>query len=192
MDSRRASQAGFSLIEIVVTITILVIASSTAAVLTNSVLPGIRADSQGKRLIAMMQYARGLATSSRRDVELRFNVPASTAQLVLMDAGIERPVQRLDFEYAVKFTQFGGLGDTPDAFGDNDVVDFGGAARIVFEPDGSVIDETGLPVNGTVFLGIEGELSAARAVTLTGTTGRARMYRWSRTQTATGGWWSAQ
>jgi prepilin-type N-terminal cleavage/methylation domain-containing protein len=192
MRSRASSQAGFSLIEIVVAMTILVIASGTAVVLTNSVLPGIRADSQGRRLIAMMQYARGMATSSRRDVELRFDVPANTAQLVLMDAGVERPLQRLDLEYHVEFTKFPGLGDTPDGFGDADVIDFGGATRIVFEPDGSVIDETGLPVNGTVFLGMDGEVHAARAITLTGTTGRARMYHWSSAATPSGGWRSSQ
>jgi hypothetical protein len=36
-----------------------------------------------------------------------------------------------------------------------------------------------VPVNGTVFVGIPGERNSARAVTVTGASGRAQAYRWT-------------
>lgn len=192
MRHRPAAQAGFSLIEMLIAVTIIVVATSTAIAVTTSILPGIRADSQGRRVIALMQYGRDLAISNRRNVEIRFDDDLNTTTLVLMDAGVEKPVQTLYFEYEAEFRQMPSLGDTPEGYGAAGTIDFGDSTRIIFEPEGSVIDETGLPVNGTVFLGIHDQLQAARAITLTGTTGRARMYRWSRADSPYGGWWSPQ
>jgi hypothetical protein len=48
----------------------------------------------------------------------------------------------------------------------------------MFGPDGSFVDPTGVPVNGTVFLGVPGQVETARAVTVFGSTGRVRGYRW--------------
>jgi hypothetical protein len=191
MSLRPAGQAGFSVIELLIATSLFVVMSAATVMVTNAALPGIRADSQARRLMALMQRGRDLAIANRRDVEIRFDTGEHTATLVLMDAGVEKPMETVYFEYHVQYRQFPGLGDTPEEFGAQEVVDFGDSTRIIFEPDGSVIDETGLPVNGTVFLGIEGHVEAARAVTLMGTTARPRMYRYSKTG-GEDGWWSPQ
>lgn len=188
-----SGQRGFTVLELVMAMGLFVVMSATTVMVTNSVLPGIRADGQARRLMALMNYARDLAISTRRDIELQFDTQDATATIVRMDAGLGTPIQTVFFEYDVKFMQFSGLGDTPDGYGADDVVDFGDSARVIFEPDGSVVDETGLPTNGTVFLGIRGSVQAARAVTLTGTTARPRMYRYSRAGGGGGrGWWSPE
>jgi hypothetical protein len=43
-------------------------------------------------------------------------------------------------------------------------------------------------VNGTIYFWIPGQVMTARAVTLTGSTGRARFYVWTSNATWTGGW----
>ena len=68
--------------------------------------------------------------------------------------------------------------DTPDAFGADAPASLGGATRLFFISDGSLVDEDSLPVNGTIFLGTADRPASARAITITGTTARARRYRW--------------
>jgi hypothetical protein len=49
---------------------------------------------------------------------------------------------------------------------------------MMFQSDGEFLDgATALPINGTVFLGIPGQQSTARAVTVLGTTGRVRGWK---------------
>ncbi len=72
---------------------------------------------------------------------------------------------------------------TPDGFGtgsnafDFDQVTGGGGTTIYFYPDGSAQDagpNGGNPDNGVVYLGLPGQLSTCRAITLWGYTGRLR------------------
>jgi hypothetical protein len=76
-----------------------------------------------------------------------------------------------------------GMPDTPDAYGNANPIEFESVANgpvggMVFQSDGEFLDgATFLPINGTVFLGITGQQSTARAVTVLGTTGRVRGWK---------------
>jgi hypothetical protein len=71
-----------------------------------------------------------------------------------------------------------GVPDTPDGFGLGPGVVFqDGLTTIYFLADGSVTDSNGIPVSGTVFLGMTGR-PAVRAVTVLGPSGRVQSYRW--------------
>ena len=72
-----------------------------------------------------------------------------------------------------------GVPDSPDAFGNATAFDFGGAAIVQFLADGSLADGGAIPLNGTIFLGAPDTVLSARAVTVTGATGRAMAYRWN-------------
>jgi hypothetical protein len=51
---------------------------------------------------------------------------------------------------------------------------------ILFNSDGTLIDQQGRPINGTVFLAVRGGTDrSARAITVLGATGRVRAYRWT-------------
>ena len=165
------------------------IASAMAALISNAMLPSIRADGQARRLVALIQYAREVAIASRRNVRLQFNVATRTATLTRMDAGLGTPLESLVFEFELRY-QLMGLPDTPELYGADTATDFGDSQNLLFEPDGSFIDETGLPINGTIFLGISNQLQTARAITITGTTARPRLYRWSGADP--GGQWIGQ
>jgi prepilin-type N-terminal cleavage/methylation domain-containing protein len=82
---------------------------------------------------------------------------------------------------------------TPDGFGTgSNAIDFdqgvgaAGAISIYFQPDGSAMDINGNINNGVVYFGRPGELLSSRAITLWGTTGRIRGWRYFSTPTA--GW----
>jgi prepilin-type N-terminal cleavage/methylation domain-containing protein len=74
---------------------------------------------------------------------------------------------------------------TPDGFGTASyAIDFdqgvglGGATSIYFQPDGTALDINGNINNGVIYMGRVGELSSSRAITLWGSTGRIRGWRY--------------
>ena len=69
--------------------------------------------------------------------------------------------------------------DTPEGFGKASGVYFGTAISIMFSPDGTLVNQSGVPVNGTVFLSLPNAPRSVRAITVLGSTGRVRGYRWS-------------
>src|SRR6267378_315278 len=58
----------------------------------------------------------------------------------------------------------------------------GGPPIMKFSTTGAFIDGGNSLVNGTVFLGIPGKPSTARAISILGATGRVREYHWDGTQ----------
>ena len=56
---------------------------------------------------------------------------------------------------------------------------FGAAQTISFNTEGMMVDGSGNPLNGTVFLMIPKNVGSARAVTVLGSVGRVRGYRWN-------------
>jgi hypothetical protein len=174
---------GFTLAEVLVVAAIFMTISAMGTAILMSSITMMRADSEAQRLIGLFQLARETAIMRQRDIELVFDLATNRARLVLHDGGVETPLREVSLEHGVSFHQFGGVPDTPDGFGAGDAIDFNGAARLIFISDGSFVGADDLPVNGTVFLGMPGRNETARAVTLTGATSRARVYRWS------GAWW---
>ena len=89
---------------------------------------------------------------------------------------------------SVIYTTFPGEPDTPDGYGNAGPIYFGGvnngpAAGMIYQSDGTFAAATGIPINGTVFMGIADQPTTARAVTILGTTGRVRSYHISGTTT---------
>jgi len=83
----------------------------------------------------------------------------------------------------VTFMTFATEPDTPDAFGNATPICFGAVAGcpnppfMQFQSNGTFVDGTGTPLNGTVFLGVTNIPTSARAITLLGTTGQVRLYK---------------
>jgi hypothetical protein len=173
------SERGFSLSETIVATTFCLVVSAMAFATMNAALPSLRVDNQVSRVAGLLRTARETAIARQRDVELRFDVSANRVMIVRHEIEQEVPVEMVALESHVVFTQFEGMGDTPDGYGSNDAVDFGGAQPVFFAADGSVVDAAGIPANGTIFLGIEGRRETARAITITGSTARWRVYKWA-------------
>ncbi|MEW6323358.1 MAG: GspH/FimT family pseudopilin [Acidobacteriota bacterium] len=177
--ARWSSSAGLTFPELIVAVAIFTIATGIGLATVGAIVPSLRTDTQVGRLQGTLQFAREHAIAQRRDVELRVDADASVVSLVRHDGGVEAPVLELAFEYGVRFLQFSGLGDTPEGYGDQSAVDFGGSTQLLFTADGMLIDETGAPINGTFYLGMPDRIDTARAVAVTGSTARGRVYRWN-------------
>ena len=84
-------------------------------------------------------------------------------------------------ESGLQFLLLAGAPDTPMRFGLKrpSGIAFGAATQILFNSDGTLIDQNGNPLNGTVFIEIPGMAPSYRAVTVLGGTGRIRGYKWN-------------
>ncbi|NWG14768.1 MAG: hypothetical protein HXY20_14680 [Acidobacteria bacterium] len=178
---RPRQDAGFSLLETGILLSIMTILAGFALLNLPAILPTMRADAALNQTVAQLRTGRELAVSQRRNVELRF-LDDDKIQLVRLDVPTGTTVlSTVTLENNIEFLLFAELPDTPDSFGNGSAVDFSGAARLVFLSDGTLVDGLGDPVSGSVFLGLADHPETARAVTILGATGRIRGYRWART-----------
>jgi len=176
------NERGYTFPEVVITLAVFSIASGMGVGLFGPAIATTRVNSQAQRIVSLVHMARATAIREQRDVELRFDEASGSVRLVRTEAGGEVNLADVTLEYGVKLLQFDGTGDTPDAFGNETVADFGDSARMFFISDGSLVDERGVPLNGTIFLGVPNDAGSARAITITGTTARPRLYRWMSAQ----------
>jgi len=138
-----------------------------------------RGDANLRLMLWQLQVARELALNERRSIEVRLVEPNQIVTLRREIPAGETLLGRVFFEGNVRFTRFAGVPDTPERFGDDRAIAFGDATELVFTADGQFVNERGEPINGSVFFGVPGEVTTARAVTIFGPTGRVRAYRWT-------------
>lgn len=67
--------------------------------------------------------------------------------------------------------------ETPDGLGASAAVDFAGAQEIYYLPDSTAVNAGGQITSGIVYMARPGKVLTARAVTVSGTTARIRMWR---------------
>jgi prepilin-type N-terminal cleavage/methylation domain-containing protein len=173
-------RAGFSLIELMVVLGVIGVATAMAVLVMPSALVSAKADSGATRLQSVLRTAREQAISQRRNVRVAFNTPN---QIVVSREDVPGPgttvLTTILLEDGMSFRLFAGLPDTPDAFGSGSATSFGTATTYKFTSEGSFVDQNGDAVNGTVFLGRTNEPLSARAVSLFGPTALIRQWRWN-------------
>jgi prepilin-type N-terminal cleavage/methylation domain-containing protein len=180
------SQEGFSLLEILTAVAIISIILGMAMLNYGSILPNFKANSAMDQLLYRLRSTREQAIAHRREVKVQFvgNNQITITELWL--TGTAPAPTTYTFEGGAQYLTFSGLPDTPAAFGNSAPVYFeglsGGPPIMKFTTNGSLIDGGNTLVNGTVFLGIPGRASTARAITVLGATGRVREYHWDGTQ----------
>jgi type II secretory pathway pseudopilin PulG len=179
-------QQGFSLLEGLVAIGIIMIILAMAIINFGNMMPNARANSAMAQMLYRVRSARELAIAHRHEVQIQF---VGTNQLTISElfvVGTPPPPSTYTFEGGAQYVLLPGLPDTPMAFGNSSAIYFGGVTGgppiMKFTTNGSFIDGGNTLVNGTVFLGIPGKNQSARAVTILGATGRVRDYHYDGTQ----------
>lgn len=185
----REKQGGFSILEVTMVTAITLIILGMSVIKLQPLWQQVQANSALQEIKETLREARELAISQRRTIVVQFsdgntlnlfqvaepsNVRATTAFLTLPLPG------------QAQFLTFTGEIDTPDAFGipTSGGIEFGGssgtpASGVEFQSDGTFTDGNGNPINGTVFLGLPGVPTSARAVTILGNTGRIKPYHYT-------------
>jgi Tfp pilus assembly protein FimT len=190
-DSRSA--AGFSLVEMVLVVGLAAVLTGMAVSQIGISGPGMKGDGAMRVILGQMNQARQTAIQQRRYVRVVFTTP-NLMQAIREDTTTTTaacPVATctiLPFsaylEGNVQFGLVSGVPDTPDLFGNNSAafngspVAFGTVTNVKFAPNGTLVNQDGVLTNGTVFLAIPGTALSSRAVTVLGSTGRVRGYKW--------------
>lgn len=187
---------GFSVIEVLVVVAISMVIAGIAIVQAQPALQQIRANAAKDLVQGTLRRGRELAISDRRSVKVEFlvnppaNPPGSYVRLTRLGGGVgpDTVITTTPIPGSVIYTTFAGEPDTPDGFGNAGPIYFAGvnggpAAGMIYQSDGTFAAATGIPINGTVFMGIAGQPTTARAITILGTTGRVRAYHISGTKT---------
>jgi len=178
----RKSEAGYSLIEMVVVVGIMSLVSGMAVFQMSSTRAAMKGDAAMRLVLSQLNYARENAITQRRNMKVVFDM-GTRVQVVREETdGTTTTLQSVFFESG----QYGKLvsADTPDGFHNDspDGITFSGATgtplQIRFTPDGKFVNQDGAMQNGTVLVGLLSDPLSARAVTVMGSTGRIRGYRW--------------
>jgi prepilin-type N-terminal cleavage/methylation domain-containing protein len=178
---RARSQRGFSLLEIMAVLAIMGIVGGMATASMTSSRRAMQGDGAMRLLMGELALAREMAVTQRRDMQIKF-VGTNWVQVIRQEipAGT-KVLESVYFEGNVQFALIPGIGDTPDGFGTANGVAFGLTQSLTFNTEGTLVDDAGNPINGTVFLSIANIKQSQRAVTVMGSTGRVRGYKWTGT-----------
>lgn len=176
---RRRAEQGYSLIELMIVVGILGVVTAIAVVQIGAEKQALVGDGAMRVVMAQMTAARELAITQRRNMDLLFT---GTNVVQIVREEVPGPtlttLSQIPFESGLQFLNIAGLPDTPDAFGNATAVSFAAATQIKFTPNGTLVDQNGNLLNGTVFVALPGQKMSARAVTIFGSTGRVRGFRW--------------
>ncbi len=193
---RRTNEDGFSLVEIVIVAAAIILVMAMAVPFTQKLTINYRADAAMNQVVRMLRDARHSAISDRRTTTVNFSnaalngvaPPLIQLQQLPANGGVPVTLVTVGLQSGIQYIVLVGP-DTPMQFGNNTPISFtnpanagGGLPATQFLADGSFGAAINTPVNGTVFLGIQGEPNSARAVTILGATGRIRSYHWDGTQ----------
>lgn len=203
--NRDCRARGFSLLEMMIVICILMIIGGISFMALQPALKDARANSAFESAMMPLRVARQRAIAERKQYIVCFGIAAPTGALTPMGAPTAQSVQifRWDAGTAlsaatqvtavtlpidINFQTIPGLPNTPatvpDGFGNATVaLDFdqgvAGAIKnqVMFMPDGSAHDVNGNLNSGILYVARNGDLYSSRAVTLYGATGRIRGWR---------------
>jgi prepilin-type N-terminal cleavage/methylation domain-containing protein len=200
MPRRAFDQRGFTLIELMVTITIGIILVGIGMANIGSLVKSSKADGGLAAVSGALRSARELAVGNRRNVKLTFGTntitltrieycPATCTNLNYATfpgctstcAQATTSLRTITLEGRTEIRLTTGVPDTPDGFGGGlaAATAFGLLTPPMFTTDGSLINSNGDVVNGTVFIGVYGDPLSTRAVTIFGPTGATHLWKWN-------------
>lgn len=184
MRKRTNSERGFSLIEVLISMVVMAVIMAATIIEMQPLVQQMHANTAANMILGQLRTARQLSIAKRRDIQVQFigtNEIKLTQQPVPGVAGGPIVISDLFLNPTVSYITFGGMPDSPDGFGNAGAVEFGGVVGglpiMQFQSNGTFVDANGIPVNGTVFIGVTNIATSARAITVLGTTGRIRLYR---------------
>ena len=178
---RQNRQAGFTLIETLIVVAIVVILVGIGAANLIPTIRNSRADRAVQTVLQEMRRARQQALDERRIFIITFIPPRSIRVQRREIGGALTLLRQTDLPQDISFqilpqVPVGGA-STPDNFGTGAVaIDFNGGTQIFFQPDGSAQDALGQINNGVVYLGRTNDALSARAVSMFGATGRVKSW----------------
>lgn len=181
----RTAMRGVTLIEMMIVLTIILIASAIFFMNMQPALRQARVTNAYNITLMAMRQAHDKAVNERRVYIVSFVAPGT---ITLTQAATAVVTNTYTLPTDIRFDAEPGLPNTlattPDHFGiGGTAIDFdqnvtgGVKTQVYFQPDGSAQDINSNINNGIIYIARPGELYSSRAITLWGATGRLRGWR---------------
>jgi len=183
LQQMRSSERGYSLVEVLVVASLLMVLMAMALVQINTSRAVMNADNGMRLVMGELARARDMAVQQRRNIQVEFpSLSGNEIRLTRLEIpNGSTSVHRIIMEGNIRFALPAGTPDTTDGFGAGSALDFDTANpinEVVFNSDGMLVNRlTGNVINGTIFLAAPNDTYATRAVTILGATGRIRGFR---------------
>jgi type II secretory pathway pseudopilin PulG len=193
------ADAGFSMVEVLIVMVIMIIGVSVSIVQIGPVVKTARVDTAASYVLNEIRHTRERAIDERRKYRITFVTNAASPfatmnvfQGNLNAAGVlvftpDTINRSLSLPYDLQFLAPNPAPATaPDGqlCGQNPAIDFsvtgaacGSSTTLTFNPDGSISDVVGNPASGAIYMGRPGEPLATRAVSFFGATGQTKGWR---------------
>lgn len=176
---------GFSLIEMMITVTIILVVSGIALMGLQPAMRTGRVVNGYNITLAAMRQARDYAVGQRQEYEISFSNAVVPNTITITQTGNGNVVATYQLPTDVTFQTPAGLptaaNAVPDGFGNGATpIDFdqtiagGVKTAIYFMPDGTGQDVNGNINNGVIYIARAGDINSCHAITEWGTTGRLR------------------
>lgn len=189
---RGRKDSGFSLVEALVVVAIILIMSAAAIVQIQSTLKRAKSDTALTLASNQLRRYHEAAVNQRQIYRVTLKSPREidVDQVTINSGNGDLQFNPISTIYLPNETQFlcvTGIPTTknalPDTFGDGKTaVDFsldygGGGNEIFFQRDGRATDENGRPNNGVLYIAQPGDVSSSKAITVWGATGHIKEWR---------------
>jgi prepilin-type N-terminal cleavage/methylation domain-containing protein len=184
---KQTHQRGLSILELLTVLAIMAVVATAALPRIESALRESRVQTALVNVVVEMRRARQLAMDQRRIHSVTFTSPR-TLTITRIETGGNPNVQlsQITLPSDVSFTR-NSISSEPDGFSTSGAFTFcGSGGSFNFTPQGAGVDGSNSLCNGVVYIGIPGRLETTRAVTLFGSTGRSKGFRY----TQSGAMWS--
>jgi prepilin-type N-terminal cleavage/methylation domain-containing protein len=181
------TQKGYSLLEGLAALAVIGVVSGMTLLGFQTVLPNSKANSATDQLLYQLRSARETAIAHRCEVQVQFVGNNQLTLTQIWTVGNPPAPVTTNLQGGAQYLLYAGLPDLPAPynFGNAAPIYFqataGGPPLMKFTTNGSFINVGGTTINGTIFLGLPGNSSTARAISILGATGRVREYHWTGT-----------
>jgi prepilin-type N-terminal cleavage/methylation domain-containing protein len=177
-------ERGFTLVESLIVVAILGTVAAITIMVSPSFVKYAKAESGIAQAVDALRVARETAISQRRNVLVEF-IGITAIRTSRQDIGTNGVVtgttviNTVEMENNVQFRLEPGVPDTPDGFGNGTPIAFGSSPTRMFTSEGTLVNQQGDVMNGTLFLAIPGDPYSVRAISIFGPTALIRSWTWN-------------
>jgi Tfp pilus assembly protein FimT len=159
-----------------VVVAVIMVGATVGVVQIRASLNIVDADRAINLVASQLRYARQVAVDQRRNVLVEF-VDTTQIRITRQDGGgVTTVLSDETLPGGFTFSMPEEVVDTPEGYGNDTPVYFNTETSGTFLADGIFVNTAGIVTNGTVFT-MGSSTNTARAATLTGASGRSRIYR---------------